>query len=236
MPLPEPSSPSIARKASPGFTITELLVVLVILLILLGLILSAVFGAHKRARRTQCMANLKGLHTLCMTYALEHEGRVPPSNTTQPSSLKRKHRDALKVYMEEEGLIPEIWYCPAIGIERPDFSRKSWEENTYEINIGYVYLGNPTQDKASYGKFVQNPPYEGSARIMPNQVLAADFNAADTEATIGKDVEEWRIFPHDGKNDPKVSHRLLGDGSVHTIHVQQVEFGYLYSSGVKVFW
>lgn len=61
-----------------GFTLTELLIVIVIIAVLAALIFSATGRARDSARSAKCMMNLRGLGSAALTYASENNGRLPP--------------------------------------------------------------------------------------------------------------------------------------------------------------
>lgn len=73
MKSPAPSPPS---RAARGFTLVELLVVVVIISILMGLLLPAIVGARARARIAQCTNNQKELGSAILQYELAKK-RLP---------------------------------------------------------------------------------------------------------------------------------------------------------------
>ena len=57
--------------ASRGFTLIELLVVIGIIAVLLSLLLPALSTSRERARRVQCLSNLRQTHLLFLAYATD---------------------------------------------------------------------------------------------------------------------------------------------------------------------
>jgi len=62
------------RKAAGGFTLIELLVVIAIIAILAALLLPTLNRALERARRAECMSNLRQIYIGQMAYAADHDG------------------------------------------------------------------------------------------------------------------------------------------------------------------
>ncbi len=66
-------------RASAGFTLIEMLVVIAIIALLATLISSGVSKALLTARRTQCLSNMRQIGLGVITYATENRGRLPPT-------------------------------------------------------------------------------------------------------------------------------------------------------------
>ena len=60
-----------------GFSLIELLVVMVIIALLVGLLLPALGRAREEARKTQCRSNLRQIGLAMMMYANDHRGHGP---------------------------------------------------------------------------------------------------------------------------------------------------------------
>ncbi len=61
-----------------GWTLTELLVAIMIIGVLTGLILTGVHRVRERARQTACLSSLRQLGKAFLMYAQDHDGFLPP--------------------------------------------------------------------------------------------------------------------------------------------------------------
>ena len=226
-------------RAAAAFTLVELLVVVALLVILLALVLPGLLGARHKARRVQCGSNLRSVHVLCTQYASDHDGILPPSNTANPGSFKKNHRDALKVYMAKSGISASVWYCPGLALQSPaNRAPDQWPQNKGEVPIGYNYLGNPTEIRPAYYKFLNQPPYQDSPVLVSGEALASDLCSpvSKTPVPTGNLVKEWSVFPHDAPNRPITCNVLFSDGSVKFLTPLKMKPKYRFDGGGLMYW
>lgn len=75
------------NESRDGFTLIELLVVIAIIAILMGILLPAISGARKLARRTVCMANVRRLALSIRLYTDNYDGRLPPDRLRKKTAF-----------------------------------------------------------------------------------------------------------------------------------------------------
>lgn len=144
-------SPSAAVRAG-GFTLLELLTTITIIAILAALLLPALEGAYRKARRIACTNQLKQVGLASQSWAHEHGDRYPmqvPSSQggtrefadqtrlNPVESFTFRHFQILSNELE----IPKVLLCPAEKTRRAanDFGTLQNENVSYWLNLGATF-------------------------------------------------------------------------------------------------
>ncbi len=174
-------------KTPRAFTLIELLVAIAVIAILVAFLMPALRQAREKARRVNCLANLKNLGIALRTYASEFDEYFPTGNNASglEKLLKQRYVRTTKIYI-----------CPSTETQ---FFEGTTLSNQ---NLDYVYKGGISEKQARAETAL------GADRIQtPNHVKVGNVFFGDGHAAgfIGYDwstqnnshnIGVWPSDPH----------------------------------------
>jgi prepilin-type N-terminal cleavage/methylation domain-containing protein len=158
-----------------AFTVIEVLTVVVIIAILAAIVLGVIGHLRGRAKRAQCMANLRALHVAAEVY-LQQNGAWPQirrRDFPDPADFANAWIDALA----SSGAERSTWICPSVQelLQSPDYY--STPEHARIDYIAMPFDDKPTtaHEWARQPWFVEVGNVHGSGNLM----IFADGSIAD---------------------------------------------------------
>jgi prepilin-type N-terminal cleavage/methylation domain-containing protein len=145
--------PSVVPEARRrGFTLMELLVVIAIIAILAALLLPVLSSAQERARRIQCLNNIRQIGIAMHLYASENRDLLPDCTTNNPKFYGSHWPWDLNTNVVSELEARDVHrnslYCP----DNPDMNADTrWNFYIYSPDapirvLGYLFLLNGCDD------------------------------------------------------------------------------------------
>jgi prepilin-type N-terminal cleavage/methylation domain-containing protein/prepilin-type processing-associated H-X9-DG protein len=124
-----------AGRGEAAFTLVELLVVIAIIGILAALLLPTLASAKERAKRLQCMSNLRQVNMALRMYADSNGEKFPQVSAGRWAwDVPWKVGDS----MVQNGASQPVCYCASSGFSAQDFwNLWNFETNVYRV-VGYA--------------------------------------------------------------------------------------------------
>jgi prepilin-type N-terminal cleavage/methylation domain-containing protein/prepilin-type processing-associated H-X9-DG protein len=215
------------RDRKLGFTLIELMVVVVIIALLAGLALPAIGRALTNAQKAKCMNNMRQIGLAMMTYAGENNYRLP--ETSHTVSIGNTWINVLEPYLSN---MDEVRICPADPLkkERLAAGGTSYILNSFlfvpQIDPFGNVIGGPTNNLLH----IERPSQTMMAFIISeNQAVGAsnDHTHSSTWISWGavtSDISPDR-FTASSQPDHSVgsSNYLFADGRVESLDASLVK-------------
>jgi prepilin-type N-terminal cleavage/methylation domain-containing protein len=177
-------------KKRPGFTMTELLVVISIMIVLATLLIPNLVHIRRVAKRTSCAVKLRDLGGAMILYTGDNNGMFPPHALDQSPDparwwghdreMREDDRDAfgeLYFYLND----PEAYQCPTLNTsEVANGQTLSWGLTARNVGYGYnaFFLGR--YDGRPIDQLTTAPPVEGGIQTEWAFNIAAVLDGSRT--------------------------------------------------------
>lgn len=174
---------SVCRRAAVrGFTLLEVLVVVVIIGILAALLFPVLSVMRARAQRVQCMGNLRSLYVAAESY-LQQNGSWPQIGGDDSNTAEQDEANAWISALAPFGPTQKTWICPTVQelLQNPDLSKPE--------NVRIDYIATPFDDKPpTPHQWPTQPWFIESADVHGNGnlIILTDGSISDLKTVAGQ--------------------------------------------------
>jgi len=203
---------TVARR---GFTLVEMLVVIVIIVVLAGMLFAVIGYGQRRAGQSTCANNLRQLIAAFALYSADNNGRLVPALPREKwytEELDLHLRSAYAPYVAT----PDLWFCPSQHRVGTPAEGRRWPPaigNTYHRTYAYYFLDRMDGRIAQYQGRADRPHW-----IISDTLLIGDELE---ERQPDGSMRSWLPYPHGGTRH-SVANVGFCDGHVTAMTQQQM--------------
>ena len=170
------------RNSRRGFTLVELLVVILIISVLAAFVGPAVFQGRKRMLRIQCTNNLRQIGQLASGFADDNKGWMPVAPGEEPRAY-----ESFQILVDKvpEARVPQMFVCPASQRMEAPFDAEN--EESFILgpeNVSYAWRARPL--RSTGGGRTQT--YLGCDNSIAIPALNIEENHDDGIVTLHLDI------------------------------------------------
>ena len=128
-----------------GYTLVELLIVIVIVALLAAILFPAFARARENARRSSCQSNLKQISLGAMQYIQDYDERFPLGITTEGGGVYANSFDLLQPYLKDTrvGNCPSDSEPPSVDLHLPGSKPVSYAANVKITTAPFLGESSP---------------------------------------------------------------------------------------------